>query len=179
MASILAYTKARIDTLLNGKADLPTGGVEGAALVKNGTTTAWGAAPGGSGGGTATTSASDLTSGTLSNSRLADASITEAKLATQTMMTSAERTKLSNVATGATANRTDAATDALIGTKADVAGSLRVALWSGTAYQVNGVTVTSANRPANSYIEFQNGPDPASVTPSLGVINGDSWKAAS
>lgn len=176
MASIISYTKDRIDALLRGKVDVPVGGVDGQSLVKSGASVIWATITGGGGG---SSSATDLTSGTLSVARLADASITETKLATQTMMTSSERQKLSGVASSATANRSDADTDTLLNAKAANAGSIRVALWNGSVYQVNGVTVTSSNRPTGSYIEFQNGPDPTGVTPSLGVVNGDTWKAAS
>lgn len=59
------------------------------------------------GGGAATTDASQLTAGILAPARIADASITDAKLASGTSLTAAERTKLAGVATGATANATD------------------------------------------------------------------------
>lgn len=67
--------------------------------------------PGGgtvTGGGTATTDASQLTSGILPAARIADGSITDAKLTNGTALTSTERTKLAGVANGATANGTDA-----------------------------------------------------------------------
>jgi hypothetical protein len=55
-----------------------------------------------------TTDASQLTTGTLPAARIADGSIADAKLASGTALTPAERTKLTSIATGATANATDA-----------------------------------------------------------------------
>jgi len=57
-------------------------------------------------------------------------------------------------------------------------GTLRVALWNGSNYAIAGTAVTSSNRVAGTYILFKNGPDPSSVTPSLGVIDGDDWDPA-
>lgn len=76
---------------------------------------------GGGSGGSATTDASALTSGTLPSARIADGSIADAKLTSGTSLTPAERTKLSGIATAATANRSDSATDTLLAAKAPLA----------------------------------------------------------
>jgi hypothetical protein len=85
----------------------------------DGGTQAWTDLPTGSGG--TTTDASLLTTGTLPPARIGNASIVDAKLASGTALTPAERTKLTGIAPGATANRTDAATDALLAEKAPLA----------------------------------------------------------
>lgn len=67
--------------------------------------------------------------------------------------------------------------DTVAANETAVAGSTRVALWNGSAYTVNGVVVTSNNRPTGTFYKFIGGPDPVSLLGSA-VVNGDEWKDA-
>lgn len=159
MASILAYTKARIDTLLATKATLPSGGSDGQALVKSGAALVWATLTGGG----STTDASQITSGTLPAARIADGSIADAKLASGTSLTSAERTKLSGIATAATANRTDSATDALIAAKATQSGVAGFVNHDGTT--------GGGTRPSGfGYVVWRGG-----STRPTNMVTGDDW----
>lgn len=52
---------------------------------------------------------------------------------------------------------------------------VRVAIWNGTNYLVNGTTVTAGNRVAGTFYKFLGGPDPNA----LGLMaDGDEWKDA-
>jgi hypothetical protein len=149
------------------------------------------AGPAGSGGsgGTgspATTSASDLTSGTLAPARIADGSLSIAKLAVD-IATQAELDAAS-VADRNRANHTGSQAASTIAGLSAVAtsnsypdlsnkptGWERKATWNGTAYVIDGVPVTAANRMTGTYIYFFNGPDPSTITPSLGLVDLDRW----